>query len=104
MWTVARRIKIVAVNSGPGPGYTGPNQRKPPRMPPTDHVMSPDEFARTRLGQLQTDHRNLDAKIAALTAETVPCAFTLQRLKREKLALKDRIAQLSDRLIPDIIA
>jgi len=73
-------------------------------MVPTDHVMSPEELARTRLEQLRADHRALDARIAATMAAPVPCAFTLQRLKREKLALKDRIAKLSDQLTPDIIA
>jgi hypothetical protein len=30
--------------------------------------------------------------------------LTLQRLKKKKLALKDRIALIEDRLTPDIIA
>jgi hypothetical protein len=30
--------------------------------------------------------------------------LTLQRLKRQKLALKDKIAVLEDRVTPDIIA
>lgn len=69
-----------------------------------DHVMSPEEVGRARLALLREQHRALDAEIEAESAAPAPCAFTLQRLKREKLALKDRIARLSDQLTPDIIA
>ena len=34
----------------------------------------------------------------------VVCSLTLGRMKRQKLALKDRIARLEDELTPDIIA
>ncbi|MRX50309.1 DUF465 domain-containing protein [Paracoccus sp. S-4012] len=72
---------------------------------PTDHVMSPEEVAGAELARLRDDHRRLDARIAALGVEGLPvCSFTLGRLKREKLRLKDRIARLEDRLTPDIIA
>jgi len=30
--------------------------------------------------------------------------FTIKRLKKQKLVLKDKIAQIEDRLFPDIIA
>lgn len=69
-----------------------------------DPVMSPEEVGRAQLALLREQHRALDARIEAESAAPAPCAFTLQRLKREKLALKDRIARLSDQLTPDIIA
>ena len=69
-----------------------------------DHVMSPEEVGLARLALMRDQHRALDAEIAREESAPMPCAFTLQRLKREKLALKDRIARLSDQLIPDIIA
>lgn len=64
-----------------------------------------DEKAlRIELARLRQEHRDLDTAIAAM-AETGRCdALQLQRLKKKKLSLKDRIAILEDRLLPDIIA
>ena len=74
-------------------------------MPPTDHLMTPTELAAAELPVLRGAHRDLDARIAALVAEgPTQCSLELQRLKRQKLALKDRIARLEDLATPDIIA
>lgn len=71
----------------------------------TDHVMSPAELAVAELPVLRVEHRELDARIAALIAQSpVGGALEIQRLKRQKLALKDRIARLEDMATPDIIA
>ena len=59
---------------------------------------------RRELAELREEHRDLDAAIAALAEEPMPDTIRLQRLKKRKLALKDRIAKLDDRLLPDIIA
>ncbi len=59
---------------------------------------------RVRLGAAKVEHRDLDAAIAALAAASVPDQLQLARLKKRKLLLKDEIASLEDRLIPDIIA
>lgn len=56
------------------------------------------------LARLRTEHRDLDAAIAALEALGSPDQVQIVRLKKRKLALKDRISSLSDRLTPDIIA
>jgi len=63
-----------------------------------------DEMLRIRLEVLRREHRDLDAAIHALQETGRGDALTLQRLKRQKLALKDRIVKLQDQLIPDIIA
>lgn len=68
------------------------------------HEMSHDEILRTRLEGLRRQHRELDDAIGAMAAGGVLCSFTLGRLKKEKLALKDQIARLEDELTPDIIA
>ena len=57
-----------------------------------------------RLGQLRQEHRDLDAAISALADGGMPDQLQLARLKKRKLRLRDEIAQLEDRLIPDIIA
>ncbi|WBU64484.1 YdcH family protein [Paracoccus aerodenitrificans] len=66
--------------------------------------MSHEEIARARLEVLKREHRDLDEAIAALAEQPAAPTLTLQRLKRQKLALKDRIARLEDELLPDIIA
>ncbi|TKW67745.1 MAG: DUF465 domain-containing protein [Paracoccus denitrificans] len=66
--------------------------------------MSHEEIARARLDVLRRDHRELDEKIKTLADQPGTSSLHLQRLKREKLALKDRIARLEDELTPDIIA
>lgn len=68
------------------------------------HEMSHEEIVRAKLAALRCEHRDLDAAIAALSAQQLTSSLTLQRLKKQKLALKDRIARLEDELTPDIIA
>ncbi|MEX0852692.1 MAG: DUF465 domain-containing protein [Bauldia sp.] len=59
---------------------------------------------RRELAELRQEHRDLDAAIAAMGQSPVADTMGIQRLKKRKLALKDRIAVLEDRLFPDIIA
>lgn len=59
---------------------------------------------RRRLLQLQVEHRDLDAAIAALTDAGGQDQLQLARLKKRKLRLKDQIAMIQDYLTPDIIA
>lgn len=66
--------------------------------------MNSEEIMRARLEVLRHDHRDLDEAIRALQDKGTGDQFTLKRLKKQKLVLKDRIAQLEDRLTPDIIA
>jgi hypothetical protein len=56
------------------------------------------------LERLRQEHRDLDAAIFALERMGEPDMLQVQRLKKRKLLLKDRIVTLSDRLTPDIIA
>lgn len=58
----------------------------------------------TRLAALRIEHRDLDAAIDALAGAPVADQLQFARLKKRKLRLKDEIAMLEDRLIPDIIA
>ena len=63
-----------------------------------------EEMLRIRLQVLRRDHRDLDQAIMAMAAVAAPDQLTLQRLKKQKLALKDQIVRLEDQLIPDIVA
>ena len=59
---------------------------------------------RAQLARLRQEHRDLDVAIAALSDSTRGDPIRIRRLKKQKLALKDRIARLEDQLLPDIIA
>lgn len=57
-----------------------------------------------RLEAVRSEHRDLDAAIAALLATGMADQLQIARLKKRKLLLRDEIAMLEDQLIPDIIA
>jgi hypothetical protein len=56
------------------------------------------------LARLKEEHRDLDGAIEALEHMVAGDQLQIQRLKKRKLGLKDRIAYLEDQLTPDIIA
>jgi hypothetical protein len=63
-----------------------------------------EEELRKRLAGLKTEHRDLDAAIAALSAAGSGDQLQVARLKKRKLRLRDQIQILEDYLTPDIIA
>jgi hypothetical protein len=58
----------------------------------------------SELHRLRMEHRDLDAAILALEGVGPADQLQIQRLKKRKLYLKDRIIRLEDQLTPDIIA
>ncbi|WP_299024851.1 YdcH family protein [uncultured Sulfitobacter sp.] len=69
-----------------------------------DLSMKTDEVLKVELEVFRSEHRDLDDAISALSERGTADQLTLRRLKKQKLRLKDRIAQIEDRLTPDIIA
>ena len=67
--------------------------------------MSEQEQAEIRLAyaRAKQEHADFDAAINAMLA-TGCDPLQVQRMKKKKLALKDRLRELEDRIIPDIIA
>jgi len=59
---------------------------------------------RTQLARLLQEHRDLDAAIEALQVSPGSDLLQVQRLKKRKLHLRDRITYIEDQLTPDIIA
>ena len=68
-------------------------------------MQRPDERElREQLARLRAEHRDLDAEIVAQEASALSDQLLIKRLKKRKLALKDQIIALEDKLLPDIIA
>jgi len=62
------------------------------------------EVLRVKLAVLKREHSDLDAAISAMQVGQTFDALSVQRLKKQKLSLKDEIATLEDQMTPDIIA
>ena len=71
---------------------------------PSDPALKNIEVLQIQLAVFKSEHRDLDDAISALVEKGTADQLTLQRLKKRKLALKDKISRLEDRLTPDIIA
>ena len=59
---------------------------------------------RAQLARLLQEHRDLDAAIEALQISPGSDLLQVQRLKKRKLFLRDRIKYIDNQLTPDIIA
>jgi hypothetical protein len=56
------------------------------------------------LERLKQEHRDLDTAIDALLGTTGHDRIQVQRLKKRKLLMRDRISMIEDQMFPDIIA
>ena len=66
--------------------------------------MQTEEVLKVELEFFRQEHRDLDQAITALSDTATFDRLMIQRLKKKKLQLKDKISRLEDRLTPDIIA
>jgi len=67
--------------------------------------MADQEQADVRLmvARLRQEHEDFDAAINAMIQ--MGCdALRIQRMKKKKLVIKDKLTKLEDQIIPDIIA
>ncbi len=62
------------------------------------------EMLRAKLRELTMEHRDLDEVINHLSVDPSFDQLKLRRLKKRKLVLKDQIAKIRSKLIPDIEA
>ena len=69
------------------------------------YMMSDQEQTEIRLefAKLKQEHADFDAAINAMIATSCD-PLQIQRMKKKKLILKDRLSKLEDKIIPDIIA
>ena len=66
--------------------------------------MQTEEVLKVELEFFRQEHRDLDQAIIALSDTATSDRLMIQRLKKKKLQLKDKITLLEDRLTHDIIA
>ena len=66
--------------------------------------MNDTKALRKKLSELKVEHRQLDDEIVGLSEGRPLNQLEIQRLKKRKLALRDEILQVKNRLLPDIIA
>ncbi|HVZ28989.1 MAG TPA: DUF465 domain-containing protein [Asticcacaulis sp.] len=59
---------------------------------------------RNQAALLRQEHKDLDESIIALEAVPQPDQILIARLKRKKLAVRDRLSTIEDKIRPDIIA
>ncbi|NOZ42109.1 MAG: DUF465 domain-containing protein [Alphaproteobacteria bacterium] len=57
-----------------------------------------------KIQELVVQHRDLDMAIEALIDSGKSDVIQIQRLKKQKLYLRDRISRMENDLLPDIIA
>ena len=56
------------------------------------------------LAELRQEHRDLDEAIARLAADPAMDQLRISRMKKRKLKIKDWVAYLESKLIPDLDA
>lgn len=61
-------------------------------------------FIQAEIDRLRQEHRDLDAAIETLSTIESIDQLQLQRLKKRRLVLRDKISFLDDQIFPDIIA
>lgn len=71
---------------------------------PYPGLMQETDVLEVELRVMRATHRSLDEEIQRLVEGRSANALLITKLKRRKLALKDAIARIEDRLFPDIIA
>ncbi len=63
-----------------------------------------DKSIQRRIYELQIEHRDLDVVVDRLSSQLDVDQLMMRRLKLRKLRLKDQIARLKSKLIPDLDA
>jgi len=102
----AKRRRHSLRRSGARPGRRGGETQTQSGTAMDDKGLTPEERAALveQIERLREEHRDLDAAIEALRDAGQADQLQVQRLKKRKLLLRDKLARLEDQLTPDIIA
>jgi hypothetical protein len=98
------RIQDFVLLSGSAPAVGSPFQTIPETIRAAAMTEEEKRELHAQLARLRQEHRDLDAAIEALHTAPGSDLLQVQRLKKRKLHLRDRIIQIEDQLTPDIIA
>jgi len=82
----------------------GEAKRRPSAKSAVAMTDEEERALREQLARLLQEHRDLDAAIEALVTSPGSDLIQVQRLKKRKLILRDKIRRIEDQLTPDIIA
>ena len=74
------------------------------KQPVNSTDIEEQQILKARLYVLESEHRDLDDVIERLSEDKPFDQLQLQRLKKRKLVLKDEMALVRSRILPDIIA
>lgn len=96
--------RVLVCRTSGCPSFTAPFRAKIPAIPAVAMTKEEERELREQLARLQQEHRDLDAAISALEMAPGSDLLQVQRLKKRKLYLRDRISHIEDQLTPDIIA
>ena len=88
----------------PCAGLTKTDQAERTRMARQELSESERAEMRLQIERLREEHRDLDAAIEALDKAGAVDRLQMQRIKKRKLALRDRLMLLEDLSTPNIIA
>lgn len=69
-----------------------------------DRNTAEEAAIRAEVERVRLEHQDIASAIEALLAVGTADQLQIQRLKKRKLALRDRLQHLEDALTPDIIA
>ena len=77
----------------------------PPDMPEmeTPEALSEEDMV-SLLKRLKTEHRAIDREVKAMIETGVMDMLKVKRMKKIKLAMKDKISFIENQITPDIIA
>jgi hypothetical protein len=101
----AARLRAGVASGRRVTGVSVPDRRSGPDFESAVAMTEEDERElRLQLARLQQEHRDLDVAISALQHSPGSDLLQVQRLKKRKLHLRDRISHIEDQLTPDIIA
>lgn len=77
----------------------------PPDIPETEtpEALSEEDMVNL-LERLKTEHRAVDREIKAMIETGVMDVLKIKRMKKIKLAMKDKITFIENQITPDIIA
>jgi hypothetical protein len=103
-WGLALRRFGLHISSGSTLGHSSRGDKFRSAMGQEELTAEERAALVAALERLREEHRDLDAAIDALRGTAQADQLQLQRLKKRKLVLRDRLTRIEDALTPDIIA